>query len=299
MENTENKKNPSSRTYIIIIAVLALAVTFLVIDKFMQKHETKIIIQKLETSTNQKDSIERDLKNLLGDYENLKSTNTKINSELTAQQEKIEKLLTEVRTIKASNFQKIDEYKKQVETLRTILRSYIVQIDSLNTTNKKLVAENKEVKANYDNIKTEKDDLVRKSDSLTNTVAIASVLKAMNLQITALNARGTETTRVSKVDKIRVCLALAENPVARKGSRDVIIRISGPDKKVLLNDKSGFFRLGSEDIAFSSKREVEYIGKDLDVCVFYAVNKELGAGIYTIDVFSEGAQIGTTTVNLK
>ncbi len=300
MENTEKKStNKSSIVYITIIVLQLFVIAWLLYDKNTQKQETLVVIQKMESSTNQKDSVERELKKILTQYEDLKTSNTKINAQLTAEQQKIQQLLAEIRNVKNSNFSKIEEYKQQIETLRAILRSYIVQIDSLNTTNQKLTAENKQVKENFAEAQNKNTDLSKKSDSLQNQVAIASVLKAINLKVTGLNKRDKETNRSSKLDKFKVCLTLAENPVAKRGTKDVIIRISGPDKKILLNDKSGYFKFQKEEIAYSSKRDLTYDGKNVDICIYYANIVELKEGQYIIDVFVDGNQIATTTTTLK
>jgi len=300
MDNNSNKPaGVSSKVYIGIIAFMGVIILWLMFDKYQQGVEAQIIITKLENSTNQKDSVEKELKGLMVQYEDMKTSNVKINAQLTAEQDKIQKLIQELKTIKSSNYSKIEEYKQQVGTLRAILRSYIVQVDSLNTTNKKLMAENQEVKENIQEVQNQNQQLSKKSDSLSNTVAIASVIKGLNIVVTGLNQRGTETNRRNKLAKFQVCLTLGENAIATKGNKDVILRIAGPDGKILTNTTSGFFRYKSQDIAFSSKRETSYEGKNSDICVYYNVPVELPEGRYMIDIFVDGNQIGTSSFSLK
>ena len=61
---------------------------------------------------------------------------------LQKQKNKIVQLLS----VNASNVQLIKKYKSEITTMREIMKSYIVQIDSLNTRNKMLVSENTEIK---------------------------------------------------------------------------------------------------------------------------------------------------------
>ncbi len=127
---------------------------------------------------------------MLDQYDNLQTTNDTLNNQLYSERQKIEKLIKDIKNVKAYNSQQISEYKKEVETLRKIMRSYIVQIDSLYTQNNELIAENKQVKYEYSMVIDENENLASKNDSLAGTVEKAQVLKALNISIAGLNVRG-------------------------------------------------------------------------------------------------------------
>jgi predicted nucleic acid-binding Zn-ribbon protein len=296
MENQTEKK---SKIQIIVLVILALVVVFLVVDKFMQKKKTDDIIVQLEESNTEKQNINDELKNLYEQYDGLKTENDTINAKLETEKERIAELMEELKYVKSSNAIKIKEYKKELSTIRTIMRSYIVQIDSLNTQNQELKADIKTVKNQYQSVLDEKEDLSNERDSLAGTVEKASTLKAMNLIANGINVRGKETNRISKLDKIKVCFTIDENIIASKGNKWVYIRIAKSDKYVLKESEYDLFEYQGNQIAYTAKREVAYKGEKTDMCIYWKKSEELQEGLYYVDIFTEGKRIGTVAFNLK
>jgi len=179
------------------------------------------------------------------------------------------------------------------------MRSYIVQIDSLNTRNKLLVDENKQVKTDFQNVKIEKDVLQQKTDDLSQKVDIASALRAINIVPLPINNKAKEVTKAKKVNKIKVCFTLTENAIAKPGNRIIYMRIARPDKEILPNPDSEMFDFEEKQILYSARREIDYENKDVDMCIYWANTDKLTEGVYTVDLFSEGKLIGTATFALK
>ena len=296
MENQTPKKNNIKA---IVIIVLALAIVFLIIDKFNQKSKTEIIIEDLENTNTEKVKISTELQELVVQYDDLKTNNDTLNAQLAKEQEKIKEVLKKLKYVSASNSTKVKEYKKELGTLRKIMRNYIVQIDSLYTQNKELITENKKVKNQYENAVIENEDLSYERDSLAGTVAIASTLKAMNMRAIGLNIRDKETDRISKLDKIKVCFTLDENNIADTGDKWVFIRIAKPDKYVITESDYNLFDFEGKQIAYTSKRLVKYTGKRVDMCIYWKKNEELKSGLYYVDIFTGSKKIGTLAFNLK
>lgn len=295
----ENRTEKKSKIQLIVLVILALVVVFLLVDKFMQKKKTDDIIVQLEESNTEKQNINDELKSLYDQYENLKTENDTINAKLENEKERIVELMEELKYVKSSNAVKIKEYKKELSTIRSIMRSYIVQIDSLNTQNQELRAENKNVRNQYQTVLNEKEDLSNERDSLAGTVEKAATLKAMNLIATGINVRGKETNRISKLDKIKVCFTIDENIIASKGNKWIYIRIAKPDKYVLKESEYDLFDYEGNQIAYTAKREVAYNGQKTDMCIYWKKSEELIAGLYYVDIFTEGKRIGTVAFNLK
>jgi len=296
MENEERKK---SKVQLIIIILLALALIFLVIDKINQKNKTEQIIEQLEESSTEKQNISNELKELSVQYDDLKTNNDTINAKLAEEKKKINELIEELKYVKTSNSRKIREYKKELGTLRKIMRNYVVQIDSLYTKNKELIKENAQVKNEYRIVMSENQDLSTERDSLAGTVKKASELKAMNLSAMGTNKRGKTTNRISKLDKIKVCFTIDENVIAPQGEKWVYLRIAKPDKYVLHETESDLFMFEGNEIAYSAKRMVNYTGETVDMCIYWKKTEALIPGLYYVDIFADGALIGTTAFTLN
>jgi predicted nucleic acid-binding Zn-ribbon protein len=296
MENNTKKK---SNFQLIIIILLALLLIFFVIDKIHQKKKTEEIITQLEESNTEKQNISNEMKELLMQYDELKTNNDTINAKLAAEQKRIKQLIDELKYVKSSNSAKIKQYKKELGTLRKIMRSYIVQIDSLYTRNQELIKENAQVKNEYRIVISENQELSSARDSLEGTVRKASELKALNLVATGINKRGKKTNRISKLDKIKVCFTIDENVIAPRGEKWVYIRIAKPDKYVLHESESDLFTFEGKEIAYSAKRVVNYQGDITDMCIYWKKNENLIPGLYYVDVFADGYLIGTTAFTLN
>ena len=68
---------------------------------------------------------------------------------LSIEQAKVQRLQEELRTVKATNTKEISRLKKELQTLRKIMRNYVIQIDSLNRANERLTVEKNEAVKKY------------------------------------------------------------------------------------------------------------------------------------------------------
>lgn len=302
MEELKEIKKSNKWLHIIYLAVVFILLCSTGVLSYKLYHQ-KIIyheIVKVQDNTQfEKEMVTKELNSLLEQYESLKTNNKKVNAELQAEREKIEKMITEIKNLKATNHYQLKQYKDEIETLKKVMRSYVVQIDSLNTVNIGLKTENVKVKSDIEKEKNVNKELVVKNEELTTKVNVAAVLKAQNILPTALNKRGKSVVKARKVEKFQICFTILENDLAQAGSKDVYLRIARPDGLVLATSEQDLFRYGNEQIVFSSKRQVDYQNKNVDVCIFWDNNQELIPGSYTVDLFSDGNLIGTNKFTLK
>ena len=124
------------RIVIIILSVILVALSAL----YFSIHRQQMIDNRLLQSD--RDSIQNDLGRLMTDFDNLQVTNDSISAGLTIERDRADSLMTRLKKERSWNLAKIKQYEKEVGTLRTIMKGYIRQIDSLNTLNKRLISEN-------------------------------------------------------------------------------------------------------------------------------------------------------------
>ncbi len=278
--------------FVAAITVLAVGLAIIIFFYFDQKNK---MVEMEYVLTEEKDSLTRELQNLIYEYDTLKTSNDSLNLKLEEEQNKIKMLLR----VQASNAQKITLYKKELSTLRQVMKSYIVQIDSLNTLNKELTAENIQVKRDLQTVQKDKEELSQIKEELSEKVEKASVILAKNIVATPINARGREKDKIDKVDKIKVCFLLRENPIVQAGKKDVYMRISRPDELILAESPDNLFEFDGKQSIFSSKRTVEYLNQDIELCIYWNNNGDLIPGKYTVNLYLEGNQIGSAVFNLK
>jgi hypothetical protein len=290
---TDDKPKKRSTTLLmVIIGLLTVAITVLGIVLYQNSQKFN---EEKQLITEEKMDLERQLNEMIIEYDDLKTENDSINSLLVTEQNKIKRLLK----IDASNAQKIKMYKQELETLRNVMRSYIVQIDSLNTRNKELTEENIQVRTKLTMAEQDKEMLAREKEDLSSQVAIASVLSAKNVIAEGLNKKSKPNERSSKIEKVRVCFTIRENAVAKAGKKMIYLRILRPDDVVLTAGGSTMIEVNGEQLVYTTYRELEYENKDIDMCIYWDKTEELIPGTYTVHLFAEGAEIGSTTFDLR
>src|SRR5665648_406633 len=104
--------------------IMAGALLFLVIMYFDKKNK---MVEMETLLTYEKDSLANELRLMAVAYDTLKTNNDSLNAGLEKEKNRIVQLLS----IHASNIQLIKKYKSEITTMREIMKSYIVQIDSL------------------------------------------------------------------------------------------------------------------------------------------------------------------------
>ncbi len=300
METTTNtyQKQPDKKPsvgLIVLVIVLALAVIILGYKYYKESQRLGQTTEEKAILEDVKSDLEKQLRDMIVEYDSLKTTNDSVNVLLAKEQDKIKNLLR----MQSSDAEKIRKYREELETLRKVMRSYIVQIDSLNTHNRALTEENIQVKKQLSSAENQNLELSKEKEMLNTQVQLARVLSAKNISVEPQNKGAKSSSKASKVAKVKVCFTVRENSVASAGTKDIYLRIIRPDEVVLPAGNGDTFDLKGEQVVYSAKRQLEYENKDIDMCIFWDKNADLIAGSYTIILFSEGFEIGSSTFTLK
>ena len=249
----------------IIIALAAVAVVLLGVLIYVFVDRNSII----NDLTIEKDDLTAQMVELQNDYANLSTANDTLNAELMLEREKVAQLLERVQKTEATNKAKLLKYERELGTLRSIMRGYIKQIDSLNTLNNELrVAaaeakkEAKESKNQYENLKTTTEELGKQ-------VELGAIIKGRGMAVVGVNANGKETDRSSRVVKLKACLNLVENSIAPKGPKMVYLRVKGTDGILMTQNPMQMFTVAGEEMIYSASREVDYQGSEVEVCIYF------------------------------
>lgn len=294
--NQHNKK-PIDKKNILVIALLVVLLVFVILFIFQQRnHRGEVKALNVE-----KDSIRVELQKMVIDYDSLKTDNEDLNNTLLITQSEIKNLLVEVEQVKKTSYREITQYRNKVTTLRGIMKSLYNQIDSLNIRNKQLFDENQQVKLQYSEVKSKNDSLEIVKAKLEQTVKRAQMLEALDLNGTGLTPRDRETLKVARTQKLKINFTLSKNLTARRGQKNIYVRIMRPDQLLLINDENNLFKFEDLKIPYTEKREVNYEGMELPVNIFWDnTGKEpLLPGTYTVDVFADGYNIGTTSFIMR
>lgn len=249
--------------------------------------------------TVEKDVLTSELVQLQEDYSALSTTNDTLNAELQVEREKVEQLLERVKKIEATNRAKLREYEKELGTLRSIMRGYIKQIDSLNTVNTNLRKETAEARQAARDSQKKYENLKSTTDEYAKQVEAGSVVKGRGLTLVAVTDAGKETNRSSRTAKLKACLNLVENSIAKRGPKTVYIRVKGPDGILMTSEQQQLFTVEGEQMIYSASREVDYQGEEVEVCIYFSGGDSFTKGVYTVDAYTSDGKIGSSDVLLK
>ena len=249
--------------------------------------------------TLEKEELTEQMIALQNDYATLSSDYDEINLQLDSSRLEVQLLIEKLAKTEATNRSKIRQYEKELGTLRSIMKSYIVQIDSLNTLNKKLTADAAAARREAAESKKRQQELSKEVESLSGQVAAGSVIKARGIRIEAYNASDKVTDRSSRVVRLLTTLSLVENDLAPKGPVRVYIRVKGPDGILLTNDTQRTFEVNGEPMICSASREVDYQGKEVEMSIYLNDITGYIKGIYTVEVYTTQSLLGSAELMLR
>ena len=280
---------------LVILALMAGSVWL-----FLSLQEQKQVNQDMqELAELDKQEMENEYERFALQYSEMKTqiNNDSIIQQLTEEQMKTQQLLEELKRVKASDAREIARLKKELATVRAVLRDYVMQIDSLNRLNESLKQENTTVKAELEQRTQQVAGLSSEKASLSQKVAIAAQLDATNISLQLLNKRGKDAKKLKDCTQMKTSFVITKNVTASNGNRTVYVRIQNPGGNVL--GGGGTFAYENRQLECSAKKTIEYTGEETPVTVYWNVSQMLEAGDYRVSVFADGNMIGTRSFSFK
>ncbi len=287
------KNDITTKVLIGLVSIMLVAIIILGYLLVKTSNERDEITVTNETTTEERDKIKNEFSNLLDEYNGLESSNDSLNAEINSRKEEIVKLIDELNNTKnwAAGMKK--KYEAELGTLRSIMKHYVFQIDSLNTLNQQLTAENEMVRNENDRYKSENDELTDRNTELLTTIEDASIVNASHISVVFLNGRDKETNKSNKIEKLKINFTLSANKLASSGQKTIYLRIKQPDGYVMSSGAT--FTAGDSQIAYTDSRTITYENQSLDVSVYHKVKETLNIGKYEISLYMDGKIIGESS----
>ena len=282
---------------LIIIGVLLIGgIVYLALTLNQQRQANKEMQELAELD---KKEMENEYQQFANQYSEMKSqiNNDSIVAQLNAEQERTQRLLAELKSVKSSDAREIARLKRELATVRAVLRSYVIEIDSLNRLNQNLTAENTRVKGQYEEATRQIEGLNTEKASLSEKVAIAAQLDAIGINLVGKNKRGKNTDDASKCKMLQLNFSLAKNVTAASGVKNIYVRITSPTGGIL--GGAGSFAYENRTLPCTMKKTVEYGGQETAVVMYWTVSQALVSGTYGVSIFADGNMIGSKSFTFK
>ncbi len=302
--NKEEKKSNNKILWILLVLLLGGNGTFGYLWWKEKNRADTVVVEKQEVIV-ERDNVKSDLLRLQEEYSKLESSDKLVQAELEAKKAEIAELIIQAEKHKNDAYI-ISKLRKETETLRTIMKHFVVQIDSLNTFSKTVIAEKDKVNADLVAEKNVTTQLTKDKDALQNTVNIGSILKAENPTVKGVKFKSggkkeVETTKASRVERIKVSFVMGENKIAKQGVKPVYVRLMSPDGKEICKsaDEGNMVKFNGSKGYYAAKQDINYKNEEVAVEVLCASPSGFIPGKYLIDIICDDVIVGQTSIMLK
>ena len=315
-QNQERRSNTAMTAGLVLACALAALFGFLyfnarqdidskTVDISQKTKELLLTNSKLDSIAVQLDAKIAEVQALGGQVEDLQA--------LKVQLEQDKKNLINSKNVSLKQYEsKIKNYETALTEKDTEIAKLREENSELTTQNQTLGSENTNLKTENTGLKTDKQALsdsvystTVKNRELTEKVTLAAALKAMNVNVNAINSRGKERDggeyKAKRVDKVRISFKLAENPLTKKEDKVIYLRLLDPKGNVISDNAtgSGTFTFGGNETVYTSKQTVMYENSGQNVDFVYSRGSSYEKGKYTVELYSEGFSIGRGTFDVR
>ncbi len=289
---TPSKNLTGYRIVIALLAVILVAVSGLYYSIHNQQQEDYALLSA------DRDKVQGNLTSLIADYDKAQTTNKELKVNMEIERNRADSVITALKNERSLNYAKLKRYEREVGTLRSIMRGYLQQIDSLNNLNQQLISENVTFKKRISKVELRAEEAEERAKELDNKVKEGSRLRAESITITAFNAKGHEMSRVKKADRLSINFTIVANKLAKPGNKEIFARITSPDGYVLTTEQLPTFNFNGEKLTYSATREVDYQNASLPVSIYYA-GSGFVEGVYLIELYHANYMIGSSKIEVK
>ena len=288
----------NKKGFIILVIVLLAAVCGLIVWNLSQRSEMKEMVELMTIEKEELQEQYEDLAIQFDGFQEMDIRNDSLQDRLSREQQRVQDLLEELRQTKASNARKIAELKKELATVREVMKDYVRQIDSLNATNARLTEENILVRRENQEVRSQNEELTLANTALTETVTRASMLEITSCTLTKLNKKDKKTHIASNIRKLQFDYVIAKNITCKPGLKDLYVRVIDPNGNLLQENPEHVFAFESGELPYSVVQQIEYSGDNYSGTCYCPI-EEAQEGDYSVDFFCEGNLICSFPFRLK
>ena len=288
----------------VVYTILAILLVLVAVLAYLFLSQRKEMNEMVEQMTIEKEELEDEYEDLaiqFDGYQQMDIRNDSLQDLLAREQQRVQDLLEELRTTKASNARRIAELKKELATVRAVMKDYVRQIDSLNATNARLTVENQQVRQENQQYRSRNEELTQANTELTETVTRAAMLEITSNTVTMLNKSDKKTRMSSHARKLQFDFVIAKNITCTPGMKDLYVRVITPAGELMDESESKLFAFESGEIPYSLTQQIEYSGEAYSGTCYCPLGEgeKVQPGFYTVDFFCEGNLIGSFPFQLK
>ena len=284
----------NNKLLVALFILILLLMSSLFYQSESMKKQMDLKIQFIE----QKNIIRDELDDLVDEHDELLEEYGDLNNQLFEKDSLIQNQIAEIKNL-IRNKKDLKEARIKIENLKRISKRYLADIDSLFYINERLASEKDSVIKVNKNINWKNYTLNKKNIQLSDQVNKGSVLEVSNISVEALRFRGTgkevPTRSAQKTQILRSCFNISANQIAKSGQKSLCIQYLNPRGEILNSTDS----VNINQVQYSLTDSINYLNKDLEICIDFERNKMLIEGNYVLKVFIDDLFLAESKFNLR
>ena len=305
MEPNQEEKKSNNKILLLLLALLFVGNATFAYLWWQEKNRANTVVVEKQEVIVERDNVKADLLSLQQEYATLQTSDKSLQADLEAKKAEIAELIIQAEKHKDDAYI-ISKLRRETQTLRKIMQHYVVEIDSLNTLNKTVIAEKEKIAVDLNKEKVKTTQLSKDKDVLQSTVNMGSILKAENPTVKGVKFKSggkkeVETTKASRVERLKVSFVLGENKIAKRGVKPVYVRLTSPDGKEICKsaDEGNMVKFNGSKGYFAAKQDVNYKNEEVAVDVLCPSPTGFLPGKYLVDIICDDVLVGQTSIMLK
>lgn len=264
-----------------------------------EQKDQKELDELRELAELDRQEMEEEYRRQIMEYEELKKgiQNDSLLQQLNEAQLRAEELERQLKQLKTNDAAEIKRLKRELETVRAVLRTYVLQVDSLQRLNQTLTNERDEARAQVEQANSQISNLNTERANLSEKVAIAAQLDATNITLSPIKKNGKPAKKTKEIAQFAVSFTIAKNVTAEAGTRSIYVRLLKPGQGLM--NPCGVFTYENRTLECSALKHIEYDGNAANVQMYVPANETLTAGVYSVSIFADGQMIGSTNLTMQ
>jgi len=261
--------------------------------------DTDVVKTELTSTMTEKESVMKDLQELKSTYDAAISENTSMSDELILERDKVVSLMSQLSKSKG-DVASLSKYKSQFNSLQANMKILMTENENLKLANTTLTTERDSTMVVLGETKKNVEALTGQNDELSKAVEMGSKLTVLNTSGSAFKLRSSgkviETDKASKADVLRVKFTIAENAIAKSGTKTYYVQVIDGKNNVIGDKKTENF--GDSVLTYSFLTNVNYENKTVQVTEDLK-GKDFAKGTYFINIFDKDQLVSKTSFNLR
>ncbi|WP_339865952.1 hypothetical protein [uncultured Algoriphagus sp.] len=304
-ENNKPEKKDQGKNIIIIVLVLLVIISGIklytdYVDRTKKSEEILLLSTENNDLNKRLDSVTYQLDLRIQEIE-------KLGGDVQALEEVRDQLIAERNTSRQRSSSEITALNEKIKSYNSMIVEKDQEILELRAVNQQLFTENQDLKTTQAEIEEEVAQLNLQKEDLQAKVNVASMLKAENIEIAAVNSKGKERVETTKdfknrqIERIKVSFNLADNKVAEKGPRNIYVQVLAPNEQPIFDvaKGSGTFMMQGAEQFYTVKQDVIFDNTEQELTFFYEKGTDYVSGTHQVKIFVDNYEVGSKTFTVK